>query len=246
MVTNEDIREEWDKNAEARHAQLVSGIDISHDRILIPQLLQALGPIDGRTGLDVGCGSGVLTRILAAKGASMVGVDLSLKMIEIAKRESRGFSNAVFHSSSLESYARRSPSDSVDFVVVNMAFNCVVDLGAVIEGIAKTLRKDGDLVFTVAHPFFWKSYRGLDAPGTPYHVPHSLRMPFIISLDKASLPAETTYFHRPLELYSSLLRRAGFVIQKIKELMPPPEVESLYPDKWKFPRFVLVRSRLSG
>ncbi len=38
--------------------------------------------------LDLGCGTGKLTRIMAGKGYDMIGVDYSFEMLDIAKRES--------------------------------------------------------------------------------------------------------------------------------------------------------------
>lgn len=46
-------------------------------------LLQEQGVADGLL-LDLGCGTGTLTRLLASKGYDMIGVDLSDEMLEIA------------------------------------------------------------------------------------------------------------------------------------------------------------------
>ena len=39
--------------------------------------------------LDLGCGTGTLTRLLAAEGYDMIGVDLSDEMLEIAMDHQR-------------------------------------------------------------------------------------------------------------------------------------------------------------
>lgn len=50
-------------------------------------LLQGNGVSDGLV-LDLGCGTGMLTRLLAARGYDMIGVDISEEMLEIAARRS--------------------------------------------------------------------------------------------------------------------------------------------------------------
>jgi SAM-dependent methyltransferase len=47
-------------------------------------LLRAI-PAGARTGLDVGCGDGVLTRAAAGRGPAMLGLDLSPRMIALAR-----------------------------------------------------------------------------------------------------------------------------------------------------------------
>ncbi|NIU81175.1 methyltransferase domain-containing protein, partial [Candidatus Bathyarchaeota archaeon] len=44
-----------------------------------------LGDVKDLSILDLACGQGYLSRILARKGAKVVGVDLSVKMLEIAQ-----------------------------------------------------------------------------------------------------------------------------------------------------------------
>ncbi len=47
-------------------------------------VLHALGPVDGRTVVEVGCGTGRLAAQLAAHGATVVGVDADPAMLTVA------------------------------------------------------------------------------------------------------------------------------------------------------------------
>lgn len=55
--------------------------------VYLTALLQEHGVSDGLV-LDLGCGTGTLTRLLAARGYDMIGVDISEAMLEIAARRS--------------------------------------------------------------------------------------------------------------------------------------------------------------
>lgn len=48
-------------------------------------MLAALGDVSGKSLLDIGCGTGVLTAVAAAHGASTVGIDVSESGIELAR-----------------------------------------------------------------------------------------------------------------------------------------------------------------
>jgi SAM-dependent methyltransferase len=49
-------------------------------------VIDAAEPLTGRTVLDVGCGTGVLSRLVAARGGTPVGADISSTMVEGARR----------------------------------------------------------------------------------------------------------------------------------------------------------------
>jgi cyclopropane fatty-acyl-phospholipid synthase-like methyltransferase len=51
---------------------------------ILPPLLEQLGDVAGQDVLDAGCGEGYLSRILAARGARVTGVDLSPRLVELA------------------------------------------------------------------------------------------------------------------------------------------------------------------
>lgn len=62
--------------------------------VYLTGLLEEYGVRDGLV-LDLGCGTGTLTRLLAARGYDMIGVDLSDEMLEIAMEKQVGQGGGV-------------------------------------------------------------------------------------------------------------------------------------------------------
>lgn len=62
-----------------------------HHRFLLKQL-----PSDCENSLEIGCGTGAFSRLLAKRSDRVVAVDLSPKMIEVAKRQSGHYPNIDF------------------------------------------------------------------------------------------------------------------------------------------------------
>ncbi|UCD13712.1 MAG: class I SAM-dependent methyltransferase [Thermoplasmatales archaeon] len=245
MVSNKIIAKEWDTNAIIRHNQIKSGMDISYHKILIPSIIKALGNIKNKKGLDVGCGTGKITRILAKKTKTMIGVDLSKEMIDIAEKESLNVPNISFIKTSIESFQKNHPHNTFDFCVSNMSFNTMPNLNKVIRSMSLLLKNNGILVFSIAHPCFWNFYKRLEPEDSfEYLKNHNMRVKFTISLDQKGLPEKTTYFHRPLEYYSKLLVKNGFIIENLYEPFPSEIIHNLYPQKWLFPHFLIFRCQL--
>lgn len=64
---------------DAQHARFKT--EVAGDDSRAQAILGALGPLDGRLVLDLGCGKGRFARVLAAQGARVVGLDLSAAML---------------------------------------------------------------------------------------------------------------------------------------------------------------------
>lgn len=60
------------------------------------ELLQEYGVSDGLV-LDLGCGTGTLTRLLAEEGYDMIGIDISEDMLEIAMEKSAAESSNILY-----------------------------------------------------------------------------------------------------------------------------------------------------
>ncbi len=54
------------------------------------RLARALEAVDGKCLLDVGCGTGRMSRHFASLGAQVTGIDFAASAVEIARRESQG------------------------------------------------------------------------------------------------------------------------------------------------------------
>lgn len=82
----------------ARHAReydaLISAEDCDHN--LLPAL-RSLCAVDGISVLDVGAGTGRLTRLLAPYARRVVAVDRAPAMIDVARARMEGASNVAFH-----------------------------------------------------------------------------------------------------------------------------------------------------
>ncbi|MDQ3401417.1 MAG: methyltransferase domain-containing protein [Chloroflexota bacterium] len=82
----------WDAHAEAyqRFVRLREEADLAVDPF-VSAMLSSLGEVTGREVLDACCGEGFFSRVLATRGARVIGVDLSPRLIEMAReRQEQG------------------------------------------------------------------------------------------------------------------------------------------------------------
>ena len=237
-----DIISEWDENAEARHRQIISEIDVSYHKILIPTIMELAGNLHNKSVIDVGCGSGYLTAKLAVKASHTVGVDQSKKMIEIANREYGRIPSLEFHNLSIENFSHQDSDKQFEVAISNMSLITIPNLDEAVDAISSLLVPEGIFVFNITHPCFYNQYRSYESHESfLYNVPHAQKGDFLISLDKRGLKSTTTHFHRPLQKYFQSLRNASFIIDRLVEPFPQPDLERLYPEHWKVPHFLSMR-----
>ena len=242
-----DVVSDWNANALARHQQIASGIDLSYEKVLVPTILELADDIQHKTVIDVGCGDGDLASKLAKTAAKVIGVDASVDMIQIARRQRARINNLEFINAPLEEYVKRSGGKVFDIAVSNMTLMTVPHVDQMVDAIGTLLKQGGILIATITHPWFWNQYKRFEETSDfDYLNQHIQRGPFFISLDKEPLPAETTVFHRPLQAYFEAFFANGLYVERLLEPFPSPDVEKLYPESWKFPRFLAFKCRNLG
>lgn len=99
-------------------------------------------PLAGRTVLDVGAGTGLGSAVLAARGAHVVALDLSLDMLRWHRRERPPAAVADVTRLPLR-------DDSVDDVLAAFVLNHLVDPGAALTELRRVTRPGGALLASV-------------------------------------------------------------------------------------------------
>jgi len=122
----------WSANDYARHAAFVP--ELGH------AVLEMLGAKPGELILDVGCGDGALTQMIAQAGANVIGLDASVEMVEAAR--ARGVDAFVADAEAMD-LARFGQFDAV---FSNAALHWMLDPDAVASGVFRALRAGGRFV----------------------------------------------------------------------------------------------------
>lgn len=109
---------------------------------------QACGGLKGRRALDVGCGGGILTESLAAKGAQATGIDMAEAALEVARQHAAKSGLKVeYRACPAESLAAESPG-AFDVVCCLEMLEHVPDPGSVVKACHDLVRPGGDVVFS--------------------------------------------------------------------------------------------------
>lgn len=161
--------------ASSAGAQTWCAEQYAHHAAFVPALgaplVDRLDPQAGERILDLGCGDGTLTVQIAARGASVVGVDASADMIAAAR--AKGVD-------ARQERAEQLPFErEFDAVFTNAVLHWVRDADAVARGVARALKPGGRFVgefgghtnvaaITVALRAVLPRY-GIDAPSDWYY-----------------------------------------------------------------------------
>jgi SAM-dependent methyltransferase len=196
------------------------GKDYHRDGLNNPAAFRLIGNVKDRLVLDLACGEGYNTRILAKKGARVVGVDFSAKLVQLASREEAkqklGIDYHVGDAADLSMFS----SCCFDLVTCFMALQDIKDYRSAVSGVARVLKKGGRFVFSIPHPCFEmvshggfrvstnKRYFGVGEDHIQWKMARLLK------------PFETTSFHRTLTDYFDVLSRNRLLVRRLVEPQP--------------------------
>lgn len=147
----------WEANAEAWTTLARDGWDIYRDLVNTPGFFETLPDVTGQRGLDIGCGEGYNTRLLAERGAAMWAVDISPRFVREAREAGDGSIRFAVASGQELPFA----DHQFDFAT---SFMCLMDLPepeTALRECRRVLRPGGFLQFSISHPCFNPPWRKL-------------------------------------------------------------------------------------
>jgi SAM-dependent methyltransferase len=205
--------------------------------------LRALVPtaLAGAVVLDAGCGSGAQAEWLLDQGAEVIGIDLSPRMIEEARRRCRGRGQARFMVADLAVPLPIEPR-SVDGITSSLVLHYIRDWGVPLRSFASALRPGGWAVISLDHPF---------GPPLPGQQGGYFDTELVADTwRKADVEVSQQFWRRPLAAVADAFADAGFVIDRIAEAQPSKEALDRFPADLArlagVPTFIIYRLRLAG
>jgi len=221
-----------------------------------PAFFALLPPVDGLLCLDLGCGEGHNTRLLAGQGARIVALDVAESFIAAAAGEDRrGIRYLVADGAVLPFGA-----SSFDAVTAFMSLMDVADPERTLHEVARVLRPGGFVQFSVVHPVIsapvgrWVHDESGVRQGRVvgqyfYQGPLTERWTFSaapVAMRERHQPFTITYARRTLTGWLSAVLAVGLNIEAIAEPHASEETAAAHPevaDTRIAPYFLIVRAR---
>lgn len=199
----------WDRSART-YAAAMGGPGDSFRRRFEPFLDRWL-PAGTPDVLDLGCGHGWLTALLAERGARAVGVDGSAELVALARHAHPAL---AFEVADLTAGLPRTLPGPFDVVVSHMVLMDLPVLDRLLADVAARLTDDGVLVATILHPAFFRQQPVYD------DVRHR-RVTGYLEHEEWWIEGfgGHRHYHRPLAWYVQRLAAAGLVLLDLDE--PP-------------------------
>lgn len=218
MNETAEAKQRWIDSAEAWIDGMRRG-DTNRMYLLDPVMLDCLGDVAGRRIIDIGCGEGRFARMLAARGATVAGLDLTPSLVAEARRmhpEGRYIAGS----------AEELPFETgaFDAAVSYVVLVDVPDYRRAIIEMARVLKSGGLVVVANVNSFASTSQAGWyrDADGRKLHFPvdrYFEERALLLKWDGMAI----LNWHRPLQSYMSAYLDSGLTLRKFIEPAATPE-----------------------
>jgi SAM-dependent methyltransferase len=200
---------------------------------LLPPLLELLGDITGCRVLDAGCGEGYLARVLAARGAHLTGIDLSPRLIELARAKDPA-GDIGYRVADL-SQPVPGIAGCFDAVASYLVLNDVQDYRGFAATVAASLKPGGRAVLALNNPYSAVVDRHVadyfsSGAASPYR-----------GLWEAGI--KTYHYHQTLEDYLDAFLAPDLHLTKLADIAARADshrLDACLPHGARFPRFMLL------
>jgi ubiquinone/menaquinone biosynthesis C-methylase UbiE len=157
-MNHEEVGRFWNANADAWTKLSRAGYDVYRDYLNTPAFFDMLPDVDGLSGLDIGCGEGYNTRLLAQRRARVTAIDISEVFIAHAEQaeeqETLGIEYRVASAVELPFAGA-----TFDFATAFMSLMDIPETDRALAEAHRVLKTGGFLQFSITHPCFDTPHR---------------------------------------------------------------------------------------
>jgi len=231
---------QWDDASESWVDFVRQGKDFCRDKMNNPATFGLIGNVKGQHVLDLACGEGLNTRVLARKGAKVTGVDFSMKLIELARMEETREKLGIDYWTSNVADLSEFPNNHFDVVTCFMALMDIKNYRETVSEVSRVLKNMGRFVFSIPHPCF-----ELNRIDTTKNYFAATEECVDWKMERLLKPFKTTSFHRTLTDYFKTLHKNMLLVRRLVEPKPSEQVAEKYPLLKQFllrPHTVIIES----
>lgn len=232
----ESVTRAWDRAANAYAHGQATGRDYYRYEFLGPAQVAVCSEVEAVNLLDVGCGAGYFARKMAHRGARVVGVDISSRMIEHARNQEAmtplGIDYRVGDAAEIDTLF---PAGSFDAATSCVALQDMPEVARVLRAVYSVLRPQGRFVASITHPCSDTPYRAWerDEVGRKRWLcldGYFNRGPMEYSWPNWAYDFTTPAVHATLEDWFEWILGAGFQVRALREPSPSEEALVSRPD----------------
>ncbi|MEA3441800.1 MAG: class I SAM-dependent methyltransferase [Chloroflexota bacterium] len=243
-MDHREVGKLWDGNADAWTQLSRAGYDTYRDWLNTPAFFEMLPDITGQKCLDIGCGEGHNTRLLAERGADVTAIDIAKVFVRHARAVETAAPQGI-HYTIASAVELPFPDNLFDFVTAFMSLMDIPETEQVIAEAFRILKPGGFLQFSITHPCFDTPHRRnlRDENGITYALEvgdYFYNMEGDVAewlfsaapeKEKVGLPLfKTPRFTRTISQWLNLLIDTGFTIERIAEPRPSDETVQKCPN----------------
>ena len=235
------LRTEWADMAETWIGDHAGGRDNHREGLLDSWMLEAAGEVSSLDVIDLGCGEGRFSRMLAERGAKVTGVDMVERFIAFADGSRVG--NETYLLGDMEDLSLA--AETFDVAVSYVTLVDVVDFRSAITEAFRVLRQGGRFLVCNLQPMVTAGNGWIKHGNDKLHF--KLDDYFDEGTRAMPFPQGTiTNFHRTLSSYTNTFLETGFVLEGIREPKPSlPDVQRTpgLTDNLRVPYFIIYLLR---